>query len=271
MNHLLIRILAGGSLCLAAAGVAPGSAAEPGEPGELATHSEPFAVVELYTSEGCSSCPPAEAVLNGLHRDAQANGTRVFTLAFHVDYWNRLGWTDPFSDAAYSDRQRRYAAAFRSRSIYTPQMIVNGRRQFVGSDARRAQGEVDGALRGDGRPSLGVGVAAAASQTDAGDAVLEVRWRVDEVPASASLHLVVVEDGLVTDVPRGENRGRTLRHDGVVRVLDTRALSDHDGSARLALPERIDLTQASVVAFVQDRRSFEVLGAHRVGVVDEAE
>ena len=100
--------------------------------------AEPFAVVELFTSEGCSSCPPAEALLNQIHPRAAKSGQRIYTLAFHVDYWDRLGWKDPFSEAAYSQRQNSYANGFGEDRIYTPQMIVNGRGGFVGSDAGEA-------------------------------------------------------------------------------------------------------------------------------------
>ncbi|MEL7087271.1 MAG: DUF1223 domain-containing protein, partial [Planctomycetota bacterium] len=141
-NHSLpVAALA---VCL---GVLP-AAAEPSadEGAAIPIHNTPFAVVELFTSEGCSSCPPAEAVLNRLDRDARQGHQRIFTLAFHVDYWNRLGWTDPFSDRAYSDRQRDYAVTLRERSIYTPQMVVNGTTGFVGSHARRAGQEIGRAL-----------------------------------------------------------------------------------------------------------------------------
>ena len=96
-----------------------------------------FAVVELFTSEGCSSCPPADALLAEQVRDAREHGRPVYCLAFQVDYWNRLGWADPYSDAGFSRRQNDYAQAFQSDRVYTPQVVVNGTEEFVGSD--RAQ------------------------------------------------------------------------------------------------------------------------------------
>ena len=120
-----------------AAGAPPGDDAEVGgfesQPGPGA----PFAVVELFTSEGCSSCPPADAFLADLIETARESGQRVFGLAFHVDYWNYIGWTDPFSSSDWSDRQRRYAHALEARQIYTPQLVVNGRRHGVGSDEKK--------------------------------------------------------------------------------------------------------------------------------------
>ncbi|MEO1237431.1 MAG: DUF1223 domain-containing protein, partial [Planctomycetota bacterium] len=106
----VLAACAAGLSAFITAGAAAGDNDDP-----IPTHREPFALVELFTSEGCHSCPPAEAVLNRMNRQARADGTRVFTLAFHVDYWNRLGWVDPFSDAAYTERQRGYGRDFRLR------------------------------------------------------------------------------------------------------------------------------------------------------------
>src|SRR5271167_1475342 len=106
----------------------------------------PCAVVELFTSEGCSSCPPADAALAEMAANARKSGAPVFALAFHVDYWNYLGWTDRFSDAAYTRRQSDYARAFNTDQVYTPQMIVNGVDQFVGSDRDAAKRAIDAAL-----------------------------------------------------------------------------------------------------------------------------
>jgi len=99
-----------------------------------ASYFEPVAVVELFTSEGCSSCPPADRILSRLTAETQRDHRRIYTLSFHVDYWDRLGWRDPYSSSANSDRQRQYAELMKLQSVYTPQMIVNGRIEFVGSD-----------------------------------------------------------------------------------------------------------------------------------------
>ena len=226
-------------------------------------HRSPFAVVELYTSEGCSSCPPAEVLLNQIDRDARQQDTRVFALAFHVDYWNRLGWTDPFSDAAYSRRQRDYARALRQRSVYTPQMIVNGTRGFVGSDARRARNELTAALAPQTSPPPPVGLGFVAEPVGP-DRQLKIRWRLDALPSDTTLNLAITENGLSTDVPRGENRGRTLHHDGVVRALLTQALTATDGRWTIPINSEVDLSQASAVLFVQDTTTLAVLAAHRI-------
>ena len=106
--------------------------------------AEPFAVLELFTSEGCSDCPAAEAVLNEIALDAWADREYIYALSFHVDYWNKLGWKDEFSKSEYSERQRGYRKAFENEVLYTPQMIVNGTDEFVGSDTAK----IDSAIRG---------------------------------------------------------------------------------------------------------------------------
>src|SRR5947209_8838656 len=121
----LCVILAAALSVLWAAGLTDARAADRA-PAEPPARPVGVAVVELFTSQGCSSCPPADKLLTDLSRDGRA----IFTLAFHVDYWNRLGWADTFSDAAYSRRQEQYAKAFGLDDLYTPQMVVNGNKQF---------------------------------------------------------------------------------------------------------------------------------------------
>ena len=106
-----------------------------------------FAVVELFTSEGCSSCPPADKLLGEIVANARENKKSVFALAFHVDYWDYIGWKDPYAKKAFSERQQRYAQTFRSNRIYTPQMVVNGTEEFVGSNRAKARANIESALK----------------------------------------------------------------------------------------------------------------------------
>ncbi|MEM9553926.1 MAG: DUF1223 domain-containing protein [Acidobacteriota bacterium] len=176
-------------------------------------------VLELFTSQGCSSCPPADRLLSELAPRAD-----VIALAFHVDYWNRLGWRDPFSDAAWSDRQRAYARRLDS-NVYTPQLVVDGRAHAVGSDRDGVLGLIERAAR---RPRL-VDVELALRPA-AGAVEVTVTAAVDDAaPRPLMLLGALIEDGRVTEVARGENRGRTLRDDRVVRSLETLARLDAPG------------------------------------------
>jgi len=230
-----------------------GSHKQPSEDAAPTGNAAPFALVELFTSEGCSSCPPADRLLARLAAEARDSGEPVFTLSFHVDYWNYLGWADPYSDPAFSARQRAYSQAL-GETVYTPQMIVNGRRAFVGSDAARVRRDLAEALR---QPAL-ITLAAGVSPVTA-EGVLLVSYAAPDLPEDAVVHLAVVERGLSQNVTRGENTGRTLDHENVVRVFET--LTAPYGKVHLNLPEVLNLANASLIAYAQDLKTMAVLGA----------
>src|SRR5207248_5493025 len=189
-------------------------------------------LVELFTSEGCSSCPPADAVLARLHEKQPAPGVQLIVLSEHVDYWNNLGWRDPFSDALFTDRQSRYGSR-----VYTPQAVVDGRLDVLGSDeegivraATAAASEAHGAVSltaCPGTPSSRPGgkknnfFSADGAEMARPDCVHRVHIAATGLPAHgpAQVFLAVVEDGLVSKVLHGENEGRTLPHTAVVRAL----------------------------------------------------
>ena len=206
-------------------------------------------LLELFTSEGCSSCPPADAVLARLHREQPVPGVQLIVLSEHVDYWNRLGWKDPFSAAVFSDRQDRYGG-----HIYTPQAVVDGHADVLGSDERAivravtaAGREPHGTLRLSAIPSgVRIAVTGLSGHSD------------------AEVVVAVVEDGLVSTVERGENAGRTLAHTAVVRALHRggtipAAADQWSGEVPVSLDD--SWKQPRVVAFVQDARSQRILAA----------
>src|SRR5947208_6780277 len=163
-------------------------------------------VVELFTSEGCSSCPPADALL------AELSGRPdVLALSFHVDYWDRLGWKDPFSSRAATDRQNRYATLLALPTVYTPQIVVDGKWEAVGSDRADVERALDLARRN--RPEVPVTLA-----LDRGQAQIKLGPRSDGL--AASVLLIGFDRRHVTAVKRGENSGRTLAHVDVVRGLE---------------------------------------------------
>lgn len=233
----------------------------PGDNGGSGAAGSPVAVVELFTSEGCSSCPPADALLASLADDAQSAGKPVYLLSFHVDYWDRLGWSDPYADAAHTRRQRRYAQHFAARNVYTPQMIVNGSAEFVGSNRAKATHEIEQALK---RKSA---VAVTLKKPSRSGEEVTVEYTVSPVPEKSLLHVAVVERELITKVPRGENAGRTLRHDNVVRRFQTIELSGAEvGKVEFKLPPSLRPERSSVIAYVQDAGNLTVLGATSVNL-----
>ena len=171
-------------------------------------------LVELFTSEGCSSCPPADALLAKLDELQPVAGVTVIALEEHVDYWDHLGWRDPFSSADFTARQQRYAGLLHIESPYTPEMVIDGRREFVGNDSERALHELGNAARTAKAP-----VHLTVHDYSAGRATLTAQ--LDSARSAGTVWLAIAETGLASDVARGENSGRNLKHSAVVRKLST--------------------------------------------------
>ena len=228
-------------------------------PSDAAPGDSPgVAVVELFSSEGCSSCPPAERYLADLAEEARRSGRRILPLEFHVDYWNHLGWADPFSSAAFSRRQEDYVRALDLAQMYTPQMIVNGTEEFVGSDRGRGARAVELAL------SHAPRVQVRAWAKRAGKGWL-VGYHLSGSTDGAQVCVALVESGLVSRVRRGENSGRTLEHTGVVRRFESVAIGV-GGQGTLTLEPHVDIRagRGRAVVFVQDPRTSAILGAAAV-------
>jgi hypothetical protein len=165
-------------------------------------------VVELFTSEGCSSCPPADDLLGHLPTAAAA-GAEVIPLGFHVDYWNYLGWRDRFSSSTFSNRQESYATRFRLGGPYTPQMVVDGGQEFNGSSSREARSAIAHAASQPEEAEVQLAFAAADK--------VSIHIKGLTPGAGGEVMLAVTEDNLSSNVGRGENSGRVLRHAAVVR------------------------------------------------------
>jgi hypothetical protein len=178
-------------------------------------------IVELFTSEGCSSCPPADEVLARLERTQPVEGAEIIALGEHVDYWNYIGWSDPFSSPVFSQRQGAYAEAFGRDGNYTPQMVVDGRAEFVGSNWNKAVAAIANAARA---PKADVQISPARKASGA----ISLQVRASNLPAvtasdTVDLLLAITESDLSSNVTRGENTGRRLNHRTVVRYLRSRA------------------------------------------------
>lgn len=226
-----------------------------GGPAAAPAPSRKAVVVELFTSEGCSSCPPADELLGRLRQEPRTDGVEVIPLGLHVDYWNFQGWTDRFSSSAYSQRQLKYAEKLRIESPYTPQMVIDGASESSGGDARRARSLIAQAAL---RPAPAeVQIAAA------GEDKLQVSIKAPQ-DASGEVLLAYTEDNLATRVGGGENNGRELRHSAVVREL--RSLGRvHNGSFEAAVPLKLKKdwkrNDVRVVVFVQEPDNGAIDGA----------
>lgn len=213
---------------------------------------KPFAVVELFTSQGCSSCPSADRNFRRLAESARTTGTRLFALSFHVDYWNRLGWIDPYSRAEFSARQSTYARFFEAEGVYTPQMIVNGTVEFVGSDVDRSDKAVAAALR---QPRSGVDLSTEIEVTPAPDLAIKVDYTIHGAAPDDDLLVTLVRASASNSVPRGENAGRTLQHIHVVSALATVSRPRPQGQVTLTLPTEAKPQEFAVIAFVQNSKT----------------
>jgi hypothetical protein len=221
-------------------------------------------IVELFTSEGCSSCPPADQLLARMDRSQPIAGARIIALEEHVDYWNSLGWVDPFSSAQYRGRQNDYGRKFFDENIYTPQMIVNGQAQFVGNDGDRAAQEIGKAAQAQ---TTAVELKASAKPADPDLMDLSVQVTNTGKVRNSNVYLAVTESDLSTNVSRGENSGRLLHHAPVVRSFGVIGKIDAKGSSAgaitstLRLPREWKRENLRAVVFVQERDSYKITGA----------
>lgn len=212
-------------------------------------------VIELFTSEGCSSCPPADALLVDLSHKSPPSAVQLILLGEHVDYWNYIGWTDRFSSAAFSERQNNYARQLHLATVYTPQMVIDGHLQLVGNEAAEV--------------NRNISLAAA----DPKPAKVSLQWEPQQklkiaVRTPANEHpkilLAITEDGLSTSVGGGENGGRTLQHAAVVRQLrelGTATNGQFDVTVDPALHPDWNQAKLKVVVLVQESGTGRILGA----------
>jgi len=221
-------------------------------------------LVELFTSEGCSDCPPADALLQQLDRSQPVAGAQLIVLSEHVDYWNHIGWTDPYSSRFFSDRQSSYSERFGLKSVYTPEMVVDGTAEFVGNNGTLAGQVLQTAVTYQKIPVRISGISLNTPRT------LQAHVEADALPDAskvrkADVYLAVALNHAESQVLRGENGGRRLTHVGVVQSL-TKIGSLEMGKSfaqdvRVKLDSKTDLTNLRVIAFIQQAGQRQVLGA----------
>lgn len=214
-----------------------------------------FAVLELFTSEGCSSCPPADELVARIQKEA--GDKPVYVLAFHVDYWNRLGWKDIFSQPEFSKRQYQYHRFFTSQ-VYTPQLIINGNSEFVGSD----ENEIRSALKENlnGTPSTILNIKA--QQQNGG---LKLDYEIKGKTNGNQLVIAVVQKHAVSKVNAGENEGRVLSHVQIVRSLQTFDLKQ-SGIQSIQLPAEFNQNDWEIIGLIQNADTGVITAAARTEI-----
>ncbi|WP_183561047.1 DUF1223 domain-containing protein [Mucilaginibacter sp. SP1R1] len=213
-----------------------------------------FAVLELFTSEGCSSCPAADDALARIQKEA--GNKPVYVLAYHVDYWNRLGWKDKFSKPQYSSRQYQYSRQFAGQ-VYTPQVIINGKTECVGSDETALSNAITNGLNSTANASLNLQVCQVAGKAD-------VEYQVTGNTSNSQLVIAVVQKHAVNNIKAGENEGRTLTHAQIVQQLDTIDLpASKQGTAHINLPAGFNTKDWEVIGLVQNSTTGAIVGAAR--------
>jgi len=226
---------------------------------KIDNQSKNFVLVELFTSEGCSSCPPADKNLAFIEKEQPYMQAEVVTLAFHVDYWDYIGWQDVFASPLFTKRQEIYSQKLKLDSTYTPQMIVDGKTQFVGSDAGKAANAI----------------VLAAKDEKANVEILpennKFKIRISDIPKheNATVYLAISENNLASSVKNGENSGRKLEHSSVVRELKAIGniapeQSSFENEAVVEINKDWKKEDVKFVVFVQENESRKIIGVSRI-------
>ena len=205
----------------------------------------PFAMVQLFTSQGCSSCPDADKLLEEISKTYKDEN--VFLMSYHVDYWNRLGWEDPFSKKAYTQLQYAYSNKFNSRTAYTPQAVINGKVGFVGSNRSKMEIQLKNYLS---KPAKNMVKLSEVSHTDE---KVSFNYKVEGKVSGKKLKIALIIDKKNTQIKRGENGGRTLSNINIVVNEKELNLLDSSGAGIIAIPELVDSKdRISLIAYIQD-------------------
>jgi hypothetical protein len=261
MRSVAVLLLLAFCLLIASCGSEPAanSSSNSQAPTKAASGERQPVLVELFTSEGCGNCPPADRQLAFLETQQPVPGADVITLGYHVDYFNDRGWKDEYSDAQYTKRQQLYSMRLGVESIFTPQMIVDGREQFVGNNAAKAHETITRAVSSE-KPDFSVTV-------NGKTADVAVTGLSRHMVATAVL--AIAEDGLVTDVKAGSNRGKRLPHMSVVRRLQPfgkvpEKAEEFRGTVNLPSDPAWKQENVRYVVYLQEDESGRIIAAGRV-------
>jgi hypothetical protein len=223
----------------------------------LAGDFESIIVLELFTSQGCSSCPPADVLLNSAKEQYPE---KVFALSYHVDYWNYIGWEDPFSKAIFTKKQRYYNQKFSYRSNYTPQLVVNGREHFVGSDGSKLSKKISEYGKLQSANSIAI------SSVKPNGASVDFNYKIDGQLTDRQLRVVLVLDERTTSVKRGENRNRVLKNSNIVVTEKYVELKNSTGSSSIEIPEIVATKDKITLLLLTENEVADITGAAKIAI-----
>lgn len=219
----------------------------------MAKEQSGFALIELFTSEGCSSCPAADEALEDIQK--KYSDKNVLVLGYHVDYWDNLGWKDIFSNPLFTQRQEYYSNIFRLNSIYTPQAVVNGKNEFVGSNKTKLVSSINEQLNE--QPTASINLKAALDNSGK----IDVSYS-SQSPNSKNeqLVLLLVQKMATNKIRRGENEGRTLHHINIVRSFSEKAFTSKEEKTVFTIPDGLKKEDVFIVALVQNKQTAKITG-----------
>lgn len=222
---------------------------------EITNSYEPVIVLELFTSQGCSSCPPADVLLN---KAKEQYPEKVFALSYHVDYWNYIGWEDPFSKAIFTKKQRYYNQKFGYRSNYTPQLVVNGKEHFVGSDDAKLSKKI--AAYGKLQSANGIVI----SNVNQNGQTVNFNYKIEGELAEKQLRAVLVLDERTTSVKRGENRNRVLKNSNI--VIEEKYIESENckGNSSIEIPTIVSAKDKITLLLLLENEVSDITGAAKI-------
>ena len=215
-----------------------------------------FAVVELFTSEGCSSCPPADELMAKLQTENKDKN--IYFLAYHVDYWDRLGWKDQFSSNEFTVRQQQYQKWLNLYVMYTPQFIINGTTEFAGYNETTLSKKISDALAMQQTSNLEL-----TAKTDDKDSI-SIHFKTNEIQQNSNLFIATIQKDAISKVARGENKGATLHHVQIVKQLKGFVLNEKEGNIAIEKPANFNTKDWELIGFIQNTSTGKISATAKV-------
>ena len=214
--------------------------------------SNGIVVLELFTSQGCSSCPPADELLKKIK---QSNRENVYTISYHVDYWNYIGWEDPFSKAGFTTKQTAYNKKLLNKSNYTPQLVINGKEHFVGSNARKLYQNLQlyGSVMAENQIVI--------NSVEREPRRISLEYKIEGSIGDKNLRAVLLIDERITEIKRGENRNRTLVNNDIAVAETKRPIDKKDGSIQILIPDLVHPADKLSIVIVVENSKSDIVGA----------